>query len=362
MLRTNPHTALFVLGVPFLAACGDVVALPGPEVTVPAEESAGPPAPPAAGSAPDGPGHTFALSRLHLLGPGGSAGPDDWRRLGFDLDGVLTADRGTASCAPRDPSHFAAEDGAGGRDNTFGGEFLELLRSVNTNLERDTEAAIQGGDFTVLFRLAGIGEAPSYLGLSGAAFGGAPFTGSDGVRRAPTWEDEEAWPVAGESVDGSLDSPHLIFENAYLTDDGAGGTWVGHGLGELSLQLSLWGSDGTFDETFRLVIQDPVVVAPLSADRTRIVGGTLAGTVDVEDLVAESLRVAEAVVPGYCQKDAAAEFADLLRAVADIHSDRRDDPTAPCEHLSVGLGFEGSRVTLGPLMAPAEPVVNPCVP
>ena len=78
---------------------------------------------------------------------------------------------------------------------------------------------------------------------------------------------------------------------------------------------------GAPETAFHITIVDPVIVAPLSADRTRIVGGTVAGTLDPDAVAKETIRIAAGVLSRFCDPDEAATLADSVWSLADIHAD-----------------------------------------
>ena len=52
-------------------------------------------------------------------------------------------------------------------------------------------------------------------------------------------------------------------------------------------------------------------------------------------------------------------FAQIAQA-SDILTDGTQDPTKPCDGISIGLGFDGALVQLGTPVAPPPPPTNPC--
>lgn len=359
MHRTSPLLGILTLSFFALAGCGDDVVTRDPAEPAAGAEtpSARPPSPPQDGVPPDGPGLSFAISQLRLGTPADGSW-DEWESLGFDLDGVVTRDGGSETCRSQSGPKL---DGRGGRDNALGRDLLGGLRGIDAAAEESAQQLVASGGFTTLLTLAGVEQSAAYLGLLGAGFSGAPFTDDSGARSTPAWDGSDVWPVTADSVNGSLEAPRLRFDEAYLAPDGAGGTWVGHGKGPLELRIPLHADDITAREwTFHMTILDPLIVAPLSADRTRIVGGTVAGVLDPEALAVELARIGEIISPGYCADGGLAKMVPVLLAMADIHADFRDDPGVDCGSLSAGLSFDAERVILG-AVAPAEaPLDNPC--
>jgi hypothetical protein len=49
-----------------------------------------------------------------------------------------------------------------------------------------------------------------------------------------------------------------------------------------------------------------------------------------------------------------------IAQASDILQDGTQDPTLPCDGISIGLGFDAVLDQLGPMVAPKPPPPNPC--
>jgi hypothetical protein len=289
-----------------------------------------PPPPPEQAGPGDGPGHTFAITKL-LLGTKdrfGEVDIDAWESLGYDLDGLDTITPGAGHCLT-DPS-ASVLDGRDGIDNQFGWQIIWQLLFVDISFEDDVAAALDSGAFTMLLQLDALGDQPNYLGL--------------GARMLVA--TESAITTAGTEWTPAAEAPLLEVGDAYVN----GNVFVATSTQPLRLVLMRPPS--------RLVVevQRPIVTMELSPDRTSAVNGVIAGVVEVEGMVV-GFRELVANVPLPC--DIAEDVTEIRRSV-DIMADGSQDPSSMCTALSLGIGFEAVAVTTGGTGMPLPALAGIC--
>jgi hypothetical protein len=305
--------------------------------------------------APDGAGHvTFAISTL-LLGDRDRSGRLDagaWEQYGFDLDhldsGARAPDGFTGLCLPQDGASRASvqTDGEAGIDNAFGRTLLPLALAADPQLPDDVAASLAGGGATLLIDLDRLGAGADYTGLTARLYTGAPL----GER--PAYGGGDVWPIRADSLTdpGDPASARLSAADSYVVGD----TWVGRFHGTLTVELP-W----IEQLTLHLRVHDPVITMDLDAARTGAQNGTLAGVIATEDLLAEAEAEALRLDPTLCPDTSTVkQVLAELAAASDILADGSEDPTLPCDGISIGIGFDAKRVALGPVVAqaPAAPL------
>jgi hypothetical protein len=326
---------LFLASLAALAGCSSSTesgsgGSDGPPVTgtatCSAEDLHAEPPLPSTAPAPDGAGHvTFAISKL-LVGDRDRDGQQDteqgWKQYGFDLDNTVSPacppDPFAGLCIPREgaPVALVHTDGDDGIDNAFGKNLLPLLLALDSTFGDALDARVYAG--------APLGKTPAYNGA-------------------------DTWPVRPESLNNPADlsSATLAATDTYVV----GNTWVGRFHGELTIAF-VWAK-----QTLHLHINNPVISMDLDAARTGATNGTIAGILDTADLVAEATETALRVDDTLCPTSPTTQsIVAAITQASDILSNGSQDPTLPCDGISVGFGFEAKRVTLGPVAPPEAPL------
>jgi hypothetical protein len=321
-----------------------------------------PPPPPPGGIQPPAPGPekactgadvTSALSQI-FLGDTHRDGKQDiqsaWKQYGFDIDGRISTKESTDLCKPYGMATkaMAYPDGNDGIDNSFGKNILPILLGPAPDISMLANAAITNGEFTVMLKMEGLGMEtncnPMNTLLYGGANRGAP----------PKWDGNDAWPVAVELLNnGDINAPKISFPKSYVV----GNTWVSGTSGTVSLGLSFQGL------TFTVNVNRAIIAVDLAEDHKSGMNGTIAGIIETEALVEEVKRVAGAFEPSLCDPNSPLllSFLDGIRGASDIMLDGTQDPTKTCNGISIGLGFNGKVVQLGPVAPPAPEPVDPCL-
>jgi hypothetical protein len=300
--------------------------------------------PPADTGAPAGDGsapRSFAVTHLYVgqYAFGSSTeSTDAWKGFGYDIDHQNTGSSFSGHCTPvggASPSSVFP-DGNDGNDNAFGKVLLPILKTAtatSSDLEALLNEPIEGGDYTLVFDLLGLGAGSSYTSVSSSFFEAREKTGS-------------TWLMGPESSSGG--EPTLQFPEAYVVDD----VWVsGRSDGVLPMDL-LFGS-------LRLRIHRPLITAQLSPDHTTVSGGLISGVLVTAELVDDMRNLLAAFQPAFCGGSAIEGVLNQVRQASDIKMDGSQGSGA-CSGISIGLGFDGEMVTIGGLASPKEPLEDPC--
>jgi hypothetical protein len=319
---------------------------------------------------PDGPGAVFAISKL-ILGqtdPSGAMNKELWKSIGYNLDHTVTTTTsagvivGENVCARIQGADFSmVADGHDGRDNAFGSKVMPLVLSFNGFGEKPSNDLVRLGKHTLLVDVQGLGESPTYESMTARIYEGRSFVDMQGMTATPKFDGTDVWPIAFESVaNGAPESPLATSNDAYVAEEGDGGTFVGHFGGSIVLTLDVFALP---DEqgVMQLRIHEPLVTMRLSADRSRVESGTLAGFIETAETEVEVGRLVGVFDATLCNSSPpAVALRNQFRQSSDILRHGLKDKTKPCESISFGIQFEATRAQLGSVTAPAAPPPDPC--
>lgn len=309
-----------------------------------------PNAPPASSTTPT----TLAVQRLFLgdTDLGGNPDPNAWRKLGFNVDGLVSDKMSANHCKYQEGATKSSVqiDGENGIDNSFGSNLVKIIASLMANPSQSVTDSINGGGGTWLLHLPNLGPQPSQNGVTAAMFSGAK------LGLAPAWQGGDVWPVTYESVvGGNIAQPLVTFPQSYVVN----GVWVGAPAASGALDLVLDGQD--FGLGFR--IHHPRVTALVigTGPNAKATYGVISGVIDTEEYVAMLKQVAGSFDQTLCEGATFESIAQQIRAASDIMNDGSNgDPSKICNGISIGLGFEAMAVKLGPVAGKAPPPVQYC--
>jgi hypothetical protein len=240
---------------------------------------------------------TFAVRSFDL----GASDPSAWKRIGLDIDGMVTTRDSKDVCqlaAGAPPSTH--DDGADGIDNSFGANIVPMLVALfgqdvsahmNASLwpsQRTDLLAIRGADTTA--------DATVSATLNGAAVGHAWIGGGTFVSSPSTQEFQLA---LGKLGDGAVTG---------------------------------------FPTELVLPIEHVQIVAPLADGAWSIDDGVLSGIIPTAQAVQEVHDFVLALHPDE-SPDMLADFERMVRQAADILVDGKQDQSRPCDGISVGVHF-----------------------
>ncbi|MCC6214185.1 MAG: hypothetical protein IT376_04915 [Polyangiaceae bacterium] len=277
--------------------------------------------------------------------------PDAWRKLGFDVDGQATDASSANHCAPYGGADVASvkTDGDSGIDNGFVKSLAPVISGLSSGWVESWNRALAQGSGTILVRVPGLdassgGALPAYGyssveactdwplppdgGLDAGGADAAVGEGGTGSRRAVALDRTSV-------CEGDVERPLWSAPGGTLTGD----RWASGVVPEAFVAIPL--SDATLVVRLRSVRLEMT----LSADRESATLGVLSGVVDVEELVAQLIRIKGALTQLACTIPSLIDgYLETVRRAADILPDGTQDPTKTCAGLTLGLGFDARRV------------------
>lgn len=331
----------------------------------PCEDCAVPPERPSAGVPGDGDGTVLAMNKLFLgnTDRSGVASNTAWKQFGFDIDGYKSTKTSSNHCkvyGKANPSNVKT-DGVNGIDNSFGANIIPVITVASADAAQKIEQALKNGSFTLILEVKAIGGGKDYVNLPAALYAGASMVDDAGDPMTPNWDGNDEWPVYCElmqdcKASGTTQFPDakstVTFPSSYMT----GGTWVSGDRGTVKLSLSLQGY------ALDLEINKAVITADMSGNPpTSATNGVIAGVLEAQKLVDSIAKVGGSISTSLCGDTPAFQSVrqGILEA-ADIMKDGTQDPSAVCDGISVGLGFEMKAVKLGKVLDKRPEGGNPC--
>jgi len=294
-----------------------------------------------------GPGTTTWVFKKMFVGDSDrtfKASATAWRTFGADIDGKATTSMSTDVCqrAQGAPSMVQA-DGDNGVDNSFGANVLPVLLAAglsNPSLQW-SQATQQGATRPVLLRVQGLAQTSASTPTD--LFIGAIPPGP------PVYDGTGTWPTSSLSVDAmDLSKPKV-----QLTGAAQAGAWQTQRASAVA-QLYMKYDNGTLV----LPIRKLALAASPSLDGKTLDQGQLSGVMKTTELV-EAVRQAIGVAnPSLCMGASWDSIAAQLAQAADILVDGTQNANAPCDAISIGLGFEGAVMGVGAVTndpGPAKP-------
>ncbi len=240
-----------------------------------------PPEAPSSPTAPSGDAKTWAVSKIYLGDTTRDGTPDTkaWADYGYNLDGIVSTKTGSNHCTPQmgaNPSSVKT-DGAGGVDNSFGANLLNIILGVAPTAGDDINQSVLDGDFTIMLHNQALGTEANQGPVKAALYGGSKLEGG------PKFDGSDMWPVTPELLNnGDINSPKVTFDNAFVAD----GIWASGSNATVTLSISIQGF------TLDLVITNAVITANI-ADQDNVTDGIIAGVLDTEDLINELRNAAQ---------------------------------------------------------------------
>ena len=295
----------------------------------------------------------FAIRKLWVgdLDPAtGQSTSSAWKSLGFDIDGKATTKSSTDVHLTAGASRTTQVDGPGGIDNSFGENLLgifEVLEFGHGSVGQQCIDSIEQGLVTNLIVVHGLGTATATASpLSASLVIAAPLGAQ------PTWSAADVWPVDSSSLlRFDETSPLLGFPASYAV----GGLLVAEppsGEGEIALGIPR-------GVPLVLAIRHVQLAMTLSPDGMAATSGVISGILPTDQVVGAVLALAQAWLGLSCVALEPIHFARQVAQAQDILLDGTNDPSQPCDGISIGLGFEAVRVKMGPV-ALVSPLASVC--
>lgn len=310
---------------------------------------------------PDGTGAAvFALRRLYLGDTRPDGTPDafnGWKYYGYDLDGIDASSSPWGvglACKPLNNAlPKTTGDAPGGIDNAFGRNLLPIFLGLSSDFAAKTNDSLATGGPNLLLDLEKLGAGSDYNPLQARVYQGAA------LGHTPAWNGSDAWPVSPESLWSAVDitSAKLTIAASYVIN----GTWVAKLHGELVIPTRALGTGAV--ATLDIPVRDPVITMDLLPNHEGATRGTIAGVVPLASFLTVITNLAATFDPSFCPGGGSVTLQSILANVsqsADILADGSQDPTKPCDGISLGIGFDATRVQLGSIAPPTPPLPDPC--
>lgn len=320
--------------------------------------SSAPPRPAVSTEGPDVAEQLYAL-RDALLNQDG----DQWRGIGFDLDGRdTTAPDYDVECLPPDVESEPEIDGESGIDNAFSHRLFPLLQLALPGLERSVRDSQAAGIGALLLRVSGFNGTPNDPRIDVSFTQSAGGTSSDemvsftdfnlvnevgGAAPVPAWDGEDRWWARDDGFfSGEESQPLIRDDNAYVAD----GRLVMR-LPERAQFLFITGTE----VGARVRLTDSTVMVDLREGETfgHVV---LAGRWSILDLLDTGENI------GICMGSTQREIVDSqLLVIADVRSTAGSGGEGvECDAVSIGVTFQAVRGNWAGL-GPSVPLPNPCM-
>jgi hypothetical protein len=291
----------------------------------------------------------FALRDVSFGDKDDAGNPDftAWESVGFDIDGLVTTSGSNDVCqGAAGASRSAQFDGLDGIDNSFGANILPILLTVLADDATSVfDDSLDNGQASSLIAIDDLGPEANANPLTARFLVGAPQP------TAPMWNGSDVFPIDSISFDDAGGAA-LAFAQSYVND----GVFVAEppsGLGTIWI--------GTKDTiAYKLPITHLQLEMRVASDGRDATDGVLSGILPTEAFVDFAMGIAGRLSTALCSGSAFGSVATQIEQASDILLDGTQDPTKPCDGISIGLGFSASRVQLGATTT-APPPPNPCV-
>ena len=335
------------------------VPTPTPVPVIDAGLSSTPPSPPTGGTTPPTTTYSnFAVHHVHLGDELDSFGNPDWSSYGYDIDGKVTTASSSDVCTLATNANKKNQtDGPGGLDNSFGENIVPLLNAVLANPSASMNTAIANGSYTWIFYASGLSSDPAQTseGLVGEFFWGAPFAPAGSF---PTFTKADNWPLERSLVTSAINangtlqgspSSTFAFPKAYVVQ----GELVSGYPSSVELFIGISG------QLLKLNVQHAVITFEHTSATTAS-RGIISGVIPTQDLVNAMQLIAGGISTSFCSGSTFAQVATSIEQAADIMVDGTNKAGAPCNGISIGVGFDANEIGL-PLTTGSFPAAsNPC--
>jgi hypothetical protein len=331
-------------------ACGSVCSsgacVAGACTTTPA----GLPSPPS-GPAPDGTGPvSFAIQHFYIGDTDRSfvSNSAAWKAYGLDIDGKTSISTSTDVCTLTPGAPRAVQtDGNDGIDNSFGENVLPMVLATTGSgiSQRANQQLLLGDAASVIFEIGALGSGATYAPLSGAFFDTLP------LGTPPVWNGSDVFPINSLSFEPDASgAAKYTFVSGYMRDH----VFVSGVLPSVDLALPL-----IFSGTQLVTINHAQIVMQISDDGRTATNGVISGVLPTETFIAAMKAYAGTISSSLCTGSAFDSIAQQVRQAQDILDDGTQDPSRPCNAISIGLGFDAAIAQMGGAQSPPT-TVDPC--
>ncbi|MEZ4314005.1 MAG: hypothetical protein R3F14_38780 [Polyangiaceae bacterium] len=281
--------------------------------------------------------------------------------LGFNLDGLESTATSTDLCQPtyKATAEELYPDGPGGIDNSFGARFLPPFLLAEPNFMENAAEKGEAGQNVWIFRVhapkAGQELSPLHTDV---------LVGDYPWNEAPAWDGTDLFPVRSDYLeDGDIDAPLRVLPSGMLVEGPSGeATWLSGEPMDVPLPLPF----GQYD--LEVTLRSARITMTFSETPQGLTAkGILGGVLDTTQLIYWFTEVMGADQPPPECPPPPGQGGWMSGAIgtADILSvgpgQPLQDPTLPCNGISIGIAFEAESVKLGEVVEPGTSV-DPCAP
>lgn len=294
---------------------------------------------------PTNEGLVLAVSELYF----GEGNSGEWKAFGYDLDGKASTGNSKDLCmvnAGGDPQ-VSQPDGDNGNDNSFGKNLLPLVLQLYPSWVNDINLGIDKGNFTAIVKLMCApesGDAKSFDTklLSGTTLG-----------KGPVFDGTDVWPIEPGLLNDPMDpeSASVIFKGSSIT-----GETYDAGK-DVRFIISVPVKTAMSSTSIKLTLYSARIKMTFDPGRKAATAGMIGGVLDTEEFIAELKKVGSLM--NLCGNPLFDNLLKQVRQASDIMVDGTQDPTKPCNGISMGLGFDMGAAQIG-MVGPANPVGNAC--
>jgi hypothetical protein len=272
--------------------------------------------------------------------------------VGFDLDCITTCP-GASSCVPHldtTPQELC-DDPPAGEDNGLGKLLTSAAPLVSGNpQDYSVNARVAQGELGVLIKVFGYNGKPDDPNVEVAAYVSNGIWGAgDAGPIAPRWDGNDAWTIDPNSIlnpgaPSEDQIPTFLDTHAYV----AGGVLVSI-IGALNVPVVF----GAGAETFELA--GGVITATIATDATGqpyLQSGQIGARISTRSILTALVNFRDPLTDGghhLCGSDPTYKIfkQTFICTSADINAESQDNLGAPCDAMSVAIGFAASPARIG---------------
>ncbi|MEO7094989.1 MAG: hypothetical protein ABI175_17150 [Polyangiales bacterium] len=285
--------------------------------------------------------------RLGVSTRDGEEDPDAWKQYGFDLDGICTSElqsetsEGTCLREPKSKVNVLA-DGDHCIDNNFGSQLVPLVKVLGGDLEKNLVDGLAKGGATLVIQLRDLEQTGADPSVPGALFAGKSASGASLLDGTDVMDVDET-----SVVDHDLTKPIAVLDGKVEVIDGKR-VWSARAETMSLPVVFIAGATGA------IPVRDVRLEIDLETGR-----GTVGGYSLIADIatIVNALLAKNKICPGSIIYDSAQT--NVGQGV-DMPAALPHDPTAPCVSISLGIGFEVTKASLGKVYPTPPPPVDNC--
>jgi len=281
---------------------------------------------------------------------------------GYDLDHACTTGASSSSCVTEDlqPNGYPIVDLAGGVDQESFALINQLTTqgltsSVATSLtDVAINASIARGEFSVILTLKGYGGEANVTGLT------LGVQASPGLMAAPpAFDGGDTWYVSvADSVTPTNNFPNQTITMAYVTNNILVATQTDPVTLHVNVPTMLPEGGATeVNGPLTVILHSPIMTATIK-QRTdglyELTGGVIAGRWGVTDAL-QAIGLLNTTDGTLCQDSTGAVYALVAPYICkgrEILASANPDASAPCDALSVAIGFDAVTTNIGDIPQP----------